>query len=76
MNENADLSTLSTLPEAAVIPGLNLQRQWYLYENISQHCKSKVSADITCPKPSQEKPSAAPPARKHASAGTLKSCSQ
>ena len=70
MNENDDLSTLSTLLEAAVIPRLNLQRQWYLYENIRQHCKSTLSADITCPKPSQEKPSAAPPARKHASAGT------
>ena len=52
MKENADLSTLSTLPEAAVIPGLDLQRQWYLYENIRQHCKSTLSADITCPKPS------------------------
>ena len=70
MKENADLSTLSTLPETAVIPGLNLQRQWYLYENIRQHCKSTLSADITCPKPSQEKPSAGPSARKHASADT------
>ena len=69
--KNADLSTLSTLPKAAVIPGLDLQRQWYRYKNIRQHCKSTLSVDITCPKPSQEKPLAAPPlGRKHASAGT------
>ena len=71
MKKKADLSTLSTLPENAVIPGLDLQRQWFLYENICQHCKSTHSTDITCPKTSQEKPSAAPPlARKHACAGT------
>lgn len=44
------------LPEPTEISGLSLQRQWYLFENIRQHCKSTLTADITCPQPLQPKP--------------------
>ena len=36
-------------------PGLDLDRQWYLYEQIRMHCKSTLAGDITCPKPSVPK---------------------
>ena len=49
----AGLSSVSTgMPEKTVIPGMSLERKWYLYEQIRQHCKSTLAADITCPKPS------------------------
>lgn len=49
------------MPEKTYIPGLDLKRQWYLYENIRMHCKSNLTADLTCPKPSAPKPSATKP---------------
>ena len=58
LKPNADLSAMKALPQLTPIPGLDLQRQWYLYDNIRQHCKSTLSADITCPKPTLPKPSA------------------
>ena len=33
-------------------PGLEPQRQWYLYEEVAPYCKNSVS----CPKPSVQKP--------------------
>ena len=48
---NVTKESLVGLPELTVISGLSLQRQWYLYENIRQHCKSTQGADLTCPKP-------------------------
>ena len=50
---------LSSLPSLTEIPGVDLKRQWYLYENISQHCNSRLAADLTCPKPSLPKPATA-----------------
>ena len=50
------LSSLKSQPDGTHIPGLDLTRQWYLYENIRMHCKSTLAADITCPKPSLPKP--------------------
>ena len=37
------------LPEKAIIPGLDLNWQWYLYEQICLHCKSHLARDMTCP---------------------------
>ena len=52
----SDFSSVSTgMPEKTVIPGMSLERQWYLYEQIRPHCKSTLAADITCPKPSLPK---------------------
>ena len=49
----AGFSSVSTgMPEKTVIPGMSLERKWYLYEQIRQHCKSTLAADITCPIPS------------------------
>ena len=33
--------------------GLDLKRQWYLYEEISLFCSSPETASITCPRPTQ-----------------------
>ena len=55
LKENVDLTALKGLPQLTPILGLDIQRQWYLYENIRQHCKSTLAADITCPKPTQPK---------------------
>lgn len=55
-------SSVVGFPEPIDVPGLDLARQWYLYENIRQHCKSTLAADITCPKPSQPKPTQKKPA--------------
>ena len=35
--------------------GLDIERQWYLYDKIRQLCHTNLSRDITCPKPSQPK---------------------
>ena len=43
-------------PQRTRIPGLDLNRQWYLYEHIRQHCKSTLAKDFTCPKPTEPKP--------------------
>ena len=49
----ASFSSVSTgMPEKTIIPGMSLERKWYLYEQIRQHCKSTLAANITCPKPS------------------------
>lgn len=46
----------TVLPSEIVGKGLNLERQWYLYEKIRILCHSNLGRDITCPKPSQAKP--------------------
>ena len=51
LKEHTNLTSLEPLPALTPIPGLEIYRQWYLYENIRQHCKSTLAADITCPKP-------------------------
>ena len=57
LKPSVPISNLNGLPEETNILGLDLTRQWYLYDNIRMHCKSTLAADITCPKPSQPKPS-------------------
>ena len=39
------------LPPLIIPKGLDIQRQWYLYNNIRQFCTSNLSKDLTCPKP-------------------------
>ena len=36
--------------------GLDVTWQWYFYDSIRMHCKSTLAADLTCPRPSQPKP--------------------
>ena len=49
---------LNNLPEEIVPAGLDLKRQWYLYEQIRH---SALFADLSCPKPSLPKPSISDP---------------
>ena len=44
-------------PTEILPKGLDLARQWYLYEKIRPFCSSNLSADISCPKPLLPKPS-------------------
>ena len=44
-----------TLPNVTTIKGLDPSRQWYLYEQIREHCYSDVAKEITCPKPTVPK---------------------
>ena len=57
LKTNVNVENIHGLPNLTRIPGLDLQRQWYLYEHIRPHCKLNLVADMTCPKPSQPKAS-------------------
>ena len=46
----------SDFPQQIVPEGLDLKRQWYLYEKIRPFCSSNLAADLTCPKPLECKP--------------------
>ena len=48
------------MPEQVQVKGLDLHRQWYLYEQIRPFCKNNLSADYTCPKPTCAKPDSTP----------------
>ena len=39
-------------PQLTSINGLDAKHQWYLFQQIRPFCKSVLSADFTCPKPS------------------------
>ena len=47
---------LSLLPEEVKPKGLELERQWYLYEKIRPLCHTNLARDLTCPKPTLPKP--------------------
>ena len=55
LKPDVDMEEMYTLPNSTDIPGLGLQRQWYLYEQIRPQCKSTLAADLTCPEPSMPK---------------------
>ena len=57
LKTSVDVEEMSVLPSLTHIPSLDLQRQWYLYEQIRPHCKSNLAADLTCPKHTLLKPS-------------------
>ena len=41
----------------SILPkGLELERQWYLYEKICPLCHTNLARDLTCPKPTLPKP--------------------
>jgi len=43
------------LPPTKPAPGLDLRRQWYLYDSISPFFRAYNARDIVCPKPSKPK---------------------
>ena len=43
------------LPSPQIPPGLDAQRQWYLYEKIREFC-SEATKNTTCPLPTVPKP--------------------
>ncbi|KAJ8322329.1 hypothetical protein KUTeg_000800 [Tegillarca granosa] len=50
------LSSATDIVNKLVWKGLNPARQWYLYENIRDHCFYEESKEKTCPKPLAPKP--------------------
>ena len=46
------------LPEQVTPKRMNITRKWYLFDEIARFCSSPSTASITCPRPSQPKPSA------------------
>ena len=44
------------MPEVIDSPGLDAQRQWYLYEQIHPFRNNELAASMTCPLPSVPKP--------------------
>ena len=44
------------MPDEIIPPGIDAQRQWYLYEQIRQFCGSNLAADLICPEPQIPKP--------------------
>lgn len=49
----------SDLPPVLTPKGLNLTRQWYLYNKIREFCPDNVK-DTTCPRPCETEPGTAP----------------
>ena len=43
------------MPKIVAPPGLCAEREWYLYDQIREHCDTDFQ-DVTCPKPSVPKP--------------------
>ena len=43
------------LPEELTPPGLDTERQWYLFDEVREFCSEK-GADITCPRPTVPNP--------------------
>ena len=52
-------------PEQILPKGLDIERQWYLYERIRPFCLSNLSADLTCPKPQLPKTQHSQPSRQY-----------
>lgn len=56
------LSLVSTidqgLPNQFVPKGMDVNRKWYLFDEIAKFCSSSRTASITCPRPTLPKPSA------------------
>ena len=46
------------MPAACLSPGLSLQRQWYLWDNIRDFCREDAK-DVSCPRPAEPKPTTA-----------------
>ncbi|XP_062591875.1 uncharacterized protein LOC134253368 [Saccostrea cucullata] len=50
-NQNILPSLDDPLPQEIPAPGLEPKKQWYLYEEICEHCLSLSAKDTSCPKP-------------------------
>ena len=57
LKDGITIPDLNSLPEEISPAGLDIKRQWYLYEQIRPFRHSTLYADLTCPKPSSPKPS-------------------
>ena len=44
-------------PQKLTPKGMDLKRQWYLFEEITQFCSTPEAAQLTCPHPKDQKPS-------------------
>jgi hypothetical protein len=53
---HVQVPVLPAMPSLDEVPGMDLQRQWYLYDQIREFCTSSTTKDITCPKPVEPKP--------------------
>ena len=56
LKNQAQLPTRDDLPSRVTPAGLSPERQWYLYDNIRQHCEEEYK-DLIAPKPLVAKPS-------------------
>ena len=50
-------TTFSGLPAEITPKGLDITRQWYLYNEIRQFCSTPETATLTCPLPTSQRPS-------------------
>ncbi|CAG8802773.1 20075_t:CDS:2 [Gigaspora margarita] len=44
------------LPEVITAPGITLEREWYLYDQVAQHIQNPLKRDSYCAKPAVPKP--------------------
>jgi len=51
---NVNLSC-DDLPKEMFAKGLDLDRQWYLFEHIREFCRTDEAKNLTCPKPATGK---------------------
>ena len=49
-----------TLPQQVIPKEMTIARKWYLFDEIAKFCSSQETASVTCPRPSQPKPSSNP----------------
>ncbi|XP_062610795.1 uncharacterized protein LOC134272593 [Saccostrea cucullata] len=70
-DQNILPSVSDPLPQEIPAPGLDPKRQWYLYEEIREHCLSLSSKDTSCPKPVVPKKEVKVYSRHHSSTSHL-----
>jgi len=59
-------------PQELTAPGLDSNRQWYLYQQIMQYCRTEAAKDLTCPKPNCPKSAVKTKEDEHDSRKTFK----
>ena len=68
-------TTFSGLPAEMVPKGLDITRQWYLYNEIRQFCSSPEAANLTCPLPSAQPSSTIFPEEPQTTSKRKRACS-
>ena len=54
-----EITILSTIIDPRILPeelepkGMDINRRWYLFEEVAKFCSSPETANITCPRPEQ-----------------------